>query len=57
MELKLPPIVDEVFDKLTKAGFQAFLVGGSVRDLILARSTHDWDFTTNATPAQIQEVF
>ncbi len=40
-----------------EAGFQIYLVGGCVRDLILGRPTSDWDFTTNATPEQILKLF
>ncbi len=42
---------------LENAGFEAFLVGGCVRDLILGISPKDWDLTTNAKPEQIQELF
>jgi putative nucleotidyltransferase with HDIG domain len=43
--------------KLQKAGYQAFLVGGAVRDMLLGLPTTDYDITTNATPQQIQELF
>lgn len=55
--LKLPKKAQEVIEKLKKAGFEAFAVGGGVRDLIMNRPTENWDFTTNATPAQILKVF
>lgn len=42
---------------LEKAGFEAWIVGGCVRDLMLGRAPKDWDVTTNATPEQIQEIF
>ena len=42
---------------LQNAGFEAYLVGGCVRDLILKREPKDWDVTTNATPEQIQGLF
>ncbi|OGK55102.1 hypothetical protein A3H78_03915 [Candidatus Roizmanbacteria bacterium RIFCSPLOWO2_02_FULL_36_11] len=50
----------EVFDFLTvfkKAGFEIYVVGGAVRDLILGRNTNNWDFTTNANPEEIQKIF
>lgn len=42
---------------LKKGGFDAYLVGGCVRDLILGRTPQDWDICTNAAPEQIQEIF
>lgn len=42
---------------LRKAGFEAYLVGGCVRDLLLERAPKDWDITTNATPEDIQKLF
>lgn len=42
---------------LEKAGFEAWIVGGCVRDLFLGRTPKDWDVTTNATPEEIQAVF
>ena len=42
---------------LRKAGFETYLVGGCVRDLLIGREPKDWDITTNATPEQIQAVF
>lgn len=46
-----------VFRSLHEAGFECYLVGGPVRDTLLGRSVHDYDFTTNATPEQMLEVF
>lgn len=42
---------------MSVAGYEIYLVGGAVRDLLLGRPVDDWDFTTNATPEQILEVF
>ena len=42
---------------LISAGFQAFLVGGGVRDLLLERNPIDFDVATNATPTQISSIF
>ncbi len=53
----IPSEVAEVSRRLEAAGFEAYLVGGCVRDLLLERRPKDWDLTTNATPEQIQEVF
>ena len=44
-------------DTLRSAGFEAYLVGGCVRDLLINRVPKDWDITTNAKPEQIQALF
>ncbi len=47
----------DVLDTLTQAGYQAYIVGGGVRDLILGLHPKDFDAVTNATPSQIRELF
>lgn len=47
----------KVLYRLQKAGYDAFLVGGGVRDLLLGKSPKDFDIATNATPEQIKELF
>ncbi len=54
---QLPSSIVEVIDALTKAGYQAYIVGGGVRDLMLGLHPKDFDAVTNATPAQVKEVF
>ena len=46
-----------ILDKLNEAGYEAYLVGGCVRDMIMDRQLHDYDITTNALPEQITSVF
>jgi len=46
-----------ICDTLQNAGFQAFLVGGCVRDILLGREPADYDVTTSATPDQVLELF
>lgn len=53
----IPKEVSYVTNELEKAGFEAFVVGGCVRDLILGREPRDWDVTTNAEPHEIMAVF
>lgn len=53
----IPAEVRLVTDGLQKAGFEAYIVGGCVRDLLSARIPKDWDVTTNATPEEIQAIF
>lgn len=55
--LSIPLAVKQVASVLESAGFEAYLVGGCVRDLIVGRVPKDWDFTTDAHPEQIQALF
>jgi tRNA nucleotidyltransferase (CCA-adding enzyme) len=57
MEFNVPREIKKAGEDLRIAGYEAYLVGGCVRDLILDREPKDWDLTTNATPEQIQTVF
>nr|WP_312324855.1 polynucleotide adenylyltransferase PcnB [Acinetobacter oleivorans] len=54
---QLPSSILDVIDSLTKAGYEAYIVGGGVRDLMLGFNPKDFDAVTNATPSQIKEVF
>lgn len=47
----------KVLYRLNKSGFEAFLVGGGVRDLLLDKKPKDFDITTNATPDQVRKLF
>ena len=49
--------VRDIADKLTDAGFEPYLVGGCLRDLLLGKNPKDWDLTTNAKPEEIQKIF
>ena len=53
----VPSEVLNATNTLKKAGFEAWIVGGCVRDLLLGRKPNDWDLTTNATPEEIQAAF
>jgi tRNA nucleotidyltransferase (CCA-adding enzyme) len=55
--MKIPEYVKNIVEKLESAGFEAFIVGGSVRDLLMDKIPKDWDITTNARPEKILEVF
>ncbi len=57
MKLNIPKEITNITKKLEKEGFEAFLVGGCVRDLMLDREPKDWDITTNANPEQIIASF
>ena len=47
----------DLLNKLSVAGYSVYLVGGVVRDYLLGKACHDYDACTNATPAQIKEVY
>jgi tRNA nucleotidyltransferase (CCA-adding enzyme) len=53
----IPEEITVIAEKLGKAGFRAYLVGGCVRDLVLKRKPKDWDITTDAKPEEIQKIF
>ena len=53
----IPKEVSRVTETLQNAGFEAYLVGGCVRDMLRGESPKDWDITTNATPEEIQKLF
>lgn len=56
-KFKIPEEVSHVTRTLKDAGFEAYLVGGCVRDLFMRRKPKDWDITTNATPEEIIPLF
>ncbi len=53
----IPKYVVDACQKLNSAGFEAYIVGGSIRDVLRNEIPKDWDITTNATPEQIQACF
>lgn len=57
MFISLPAAVLQAIRALNVAGFEAYAVGGCVRDSLLGKKPLDWDITTSATPAQMQSVF
>lgn len=57
MRLRLPEKVKAIIEKLEENGFEAYVVGGCVRDSILARQPQDWDITTSAHPEQVKAIF
>jgi tRNA nucleotidyltransferase (CCA-adding enzyme) len=54
---QIPTEVLVVAETLERAGYDAYLVGGCVRDLLVGRKPKDWDITTNAIPSEIQGLF
>ena len=56
-KIDIPDSVKLIIDVLEKNGYEAFAVGGCVRDTILNRKPQDWDITTSALPNQVKELF
>lgn len=54
---KLPQEIKNIFEVFKKHDFEIYLVGGAVRDFLLGKTPTNFDFTTNALPAQIQKLF
>lgn len=57
LKIEIPSGANEIIHSLQNNGYEAFLVGGCVRDSILNRPIHDYDITTSATPDEMMEVF
>ena len=55
--MTIPKEVKIIIEKLQKAKFEAYIVGGCVRDFLIGINPKDWDITTNAKPEEIQKVF
>lgn len=53
----IPEHVTKVLSYIYKAGYEAYLVGGCVRDMYLGREPKDWDITTNALPEDLVALF
>ncbi len=54
---KIPENIIEICFKLENAGFEAYIVGGCVRDLMTEKEPDDWDVTTNAKPEEVMKIF
>ncbi|MBP5197687.1 MAG: CCA tRNA nucleotidyltransferase [Lachnospiraceae bacterium] len=57
MNIKIPDKAKLILDKLTAAGYEAYVVGGCVRDSVLGRIPGDWDITTSARPEEVKALF
>lgn len=57
MTIQLPENVNYIIKKLEAAGYEAFAVGGCIRDSILGKEPDDWDITTSARPEQVKPLF
>ena len=55
--MKIPQEIQTIIERLENAGFEAYVVGGPVRDFLMGKCPKDWDMTTNAKPENIQKLF
>ena len=55
-EFSIPEPVSGILETLSRGGFEAHIVGGCVRDLLLGREPKDWDIATNARPEEVQRL-
>lgn len=55
--IEMPPAAMRIIDRLQEAGYEAYIVGGCVRDSLLGRTPEDWDITTSALPEQVKALF
>ncbi len=55
--IHMPRHAEEIIERLQKHGYEAYIVGGCVRDSMIGREPGDWDITTSATPWQVKQVF
>ena len=55
--MQIPEEIKHINKEIAAAGFEAYLVGGCVRDFLLKKSPKDWDAATNAKPEEIRKIF
>ena len=57
MRINIPSDVNFIIRTLQDAGYEAYAVGGCVRDSVLGREPNDWDITTSAKPEEVKKLF
>lgn len=57
MNIIMPKDVEKIIEHLNSAGYEAYVVGGCVRDSIMEKTPHDWDICTSATPEVVKSLF
>ena len=57
VRIEMPCEAEWIIKKIRERGFEAFAVGGCVRDTLLGRTPGDWDITTSAKPEEVKEIF
>lgn len=56
-KISISPELKKMNSIFEAAGFEAYLVGGALRDTIMGKEAHDWDVATNATPKDVMRIF
>jgi tRNA nucleotidyltransferase (CCA-adding enzyme) len=54
--IHMPREVEYIIDTLNNAGFEAYVVGGCVRDSLMGKTPQDWDISTNAKPFEVCDI-
>lgn len=57
MKITIPKAAETIIETIENAGYEAYVVGGCVRDSILGRTPNDWDITTSAQPQEVKALF
>ena len=57
LKIKMPPNANQIIHTLQEAGYEAYIVGGCVRDAVLGKEPDDWDITTSAKPDEVKALF
>lgn len=57
IQIEIPEKVNRIISTLAAAGYEAYAVGGCVRDALLGREPADWDITTSASPYEVKALF
>lgn len=57
IEMRVPADAEQIIEKLNEHGFEAYVVGGCVRDSLLGKEPEDWDITTSAKPGEVKAIF
>ena len=57
MHIDLPDKVRKIIETMEAGGYEAYAVGGCIRDSILGRIPDDWDITTSASPQEVKRLF
>ncbi|MCR4883571.1 MAG: polynucleotide adenylyltransferase, partial [Clostridiales bacterium] len=53
----MPEAAEQIIERLNCAGYEAYVVGGCVRDILIGRTPKDWDICTSASPVECERVF